>query len=99
MSARSSPPLPCLMPHTPTLCMSARCSAPLPCLTPPTPLCAPQVRHPNVATHIARDFRILKPLVAAVSRLRFLRGLSLKESVSQFSTTMTAQVRQAAGCV
>lgn len=34
---------------------------------------------------------MLKPVAAATSRVRALKGLSLKESVSQFSSTMTAQ--------
>ncbi|KAK9819987.1 hypothetical protein WJX72_004814 [[Myrmecia] bisecta] len=50
-----------------------------------------KVRHPGVARRIHQDFQLLKPLAAATSRVRSLKGLSLKESVSQFSHTMTAQ--------
>ncbi|KAL3147271.1 hypothetical protein ABBQ32_002762 [Trebouxia sp. C0010 RCD-2024] len=35
--------------------------------------------------------QVLKPVAAATSKVRALKGLSLKESVSQFSSTMTAQ--------
>jgi hypothetical protein len=52
---------------------------------------AVKVRHPGVARQIGQDFRLLKPLAAWASRFRALQGLSLKESVSQFSSTMTAQ--------
>ena len=52
---------------------------------------AVKVRHPGVARAILEDFALLKPLAAAVSRVRALRGLNLKESVDQFSHTMTAQ--------
>lgn len=52
---------------------------------------AVKVRHPGVADIIRRDFQVLKPVAAATSRVRALKGLSLKESVSQFSSTMTAQ--------
>lgn len=50
-----------------------------------------KVAHPNVASQIAQDFRLLSGLSAAAARLPVLRGLSLRESVSQFSHTMTAQ--------
>lgn len=52
-----------------------------------------KVAHPNVAHHIAQDFRLLAVLSAAAVRLPALRGLSssIRESVSQFSHTMTAQ--------
>lgn len=53
-----------------------------------------KVRHPGVATSIAVDFRLLKPVAAAASRIPSLRGLSLKESLAQFSANMTAQVRE-----
>ena len=35
--------------------------------------------------------QVLKPVAAATSKVPALKGLSLKESVSQFSSTMTAQ--------
>jgi predicted unusual protein kinase regulating ubiquinone biosynthesis (AarF/ABC1/UbiB family) len=50
-----------------------------------------KVAHPDVASQIAQDFRLLSWLSAAAARLPALRGLSLRESVSQFSHTMTAQ--------
>jgi aarF domain-containing kinase len=52
---------------------------------------AVKVRHPRVAARIATDFRLLKPLAAAASRVRGLRGFSLQQSLAQFSATMTAQ--------
>lgn len=52
---------------------------------------AVKVRHPGVATSIARDFRILKPLAGIAGRFRALKGLSLQQTLSQFSHTMTAQ--------
>jgi len=39
-----------------------------------------KVRHPGVVTRLAQDFRLLKPLAAAASRVRSLKGLSLRES-------------------
>lgn len=53
-----------------------------------------KVRHPNVARNIAIDFRLLKPVAAAASRVPSLKGLSLRESLAQFSANMTAQVRR-----
>ena len=55
-----------------------------------------KVRHPGVATSIAVDFRLLKPVAAAASAIPSLKGLSLKESLAQFSANMTAQVRPVA---
>jgi len=52
-----------------------------------------KVRHPGVVTRLAQDFRLLKPLAAAASRVRSLKGLSRRESLAQFSGTMTAQAR------
>ncbi|MEW5303193.1 MAG: hypothetical protein WDW36_005909 [Sanguina aurantia] len=52
---------------------------------------AVKVRHPNVATYIALDFRILKPLAEFASTFSLLKGLPLRETLSQFSHTMTAQ--------
>ncbi len=52
---------------------------------------AVKVRHPNVASRIATDFRLLKPLAAAASTVKGLRGFSLQQSLAQFSATMTAQ--------
>lgn len=50
-----------------------------------------KVLHPGVAKRIAQDFRILGPIAEWAGRFKALKGLSLKESVSQFSATMTAQ--------
>ncbi|KIZ02762.1 hypothetical protein MNEG_5202, partial [Monoraphidium neglectum] len=52
---------------------------------------AVKVRHPRVAERISQDFRLLALLAAAAGRVRALRGLSLRQSVSQFTATMTAQ--------
>ena len=52
-----------------------------------------KVRHPGVARSITVDFRLLKPVAAAASRIPSLKGLSLKESLAQFSANMTAQVQ------
>lgn len=54
-----------------------------------------KVRHPGVVTRLTQDFRLLKPLAAAASRLPSLKALSLRESLAQFSATMTAQARLA----
>lgn len=43
------------------------------------------------STIITCWLQVLKPVAAATSKVRALKGLSLKESVSQFSSTMTAQ--------
>lgn len=40
---------------------------------------------------------MVKPLAALASRFRALKGLSLKETLSQFSHTMTAQVGHGLG--
>ena len=50
-----------------------------------------QVCHPHVAARIHTDFRLLRRLAAAASRLRALRFLRLQQTVDQFSHTMTAQ--------
>ncbi len=50
-----------------------------------------KVRHPGVARHIRLDFQLLTAAARAVARLPALQGLSVQESVSQFSHTMTAQ--------
>lgn len=49
------------------------------------------MRHPQVEGNIRDDFRVLKPLATWASTIPVLKGLPLKESVSQFSHTMTAQ--------
>ncbi len=53
-----------------------------------------KVRHPGVVTRLTQDFQLLKPLAAAASRLPSLKALSLRESLAQFSATMTAQARR-----
>ncbi len=57
-----------------------------------------KVRHPGVAHSITVDFRLLKPVAAAASRIPSLKGLSLKESLAQFSANMTAQARTCLLC-
>jgi aarF domain-containing kinase len=52
---------------------------------------AVKVRHPGVAQRIWEDFQVLRPFAAMTSRVRTLKGLGLKDTVSQFSHTMTAQ--------
>ena len=52
---------------------------------------AVKVRHPGVAERLGLDFRLLRPAAAATASVRALKGLSLKDSVAQFSETMTAQ--------
>lgn len=56
-----------------------------------------QVCHPGVAENIARDFRLLMPLAALTSRVRGLRFINLKQTLAQFSASMTAQVSHRAG--
>jgi aarF domain-containing kinase len=50
-----------------------------------------KVCHPNVSEHIRMDFKLVGWLAAAASKLPLLRGLPVRESVAQFSHTMTAQ--------
>ncbi|GAX75750.1 hypothetical protein CEUSTIGMA_g3193.t1 [Chlamydomonas eustigma] len=52
---------------------------------------AVKVCHPHVQQRITLDFVLLKALAKAVSSTPLLRGLGLEDSVSQFSSTMTAQ--------
>jgi aarF domain-containing kinase len=52
---------------------------------------AVKVRHPGVAQQIWEDFQVLRPFAAMTSRVRSLKGLGLKDTVNQFSHTMTAQ--------
>ena len=54
---------------------------------------AVKVRHPGVVMRLAQDFQLLKPLAAAASCVPSLKSLSLRESLAQFSATMTAQAR------
>jgi hypothetical protein len=50
-----------------------------------------KVCHPNVAQHIRLDFKLVGWLSIAASKLPLLHGLPVRESVAQFSHTMTAQ--------
>jgi hypothetical protein len=52
---------------------------------------AVKVRHPNVHLHIQQDFKLLRMVSQVAAGVPALRGLSLRETVSQFSHTMTAQ--------
>ncbi|KAL3683284.1 hypothetical protein R1sor_001306 [Riccia sorocarpa] len=52
---------------------------------------AVKVRHPNVALRIFQDFQIMSVLANWAERLPALRWLKLRESVDQFSHTLTAQ--------
>ncbi|KXZ56229.1 hypothetical protein GPECTOR_1g2 [Gonium pectorale] len=57
-----------------------------------TPLdVAVKVVHPRVALRIRQDFALLLPAASALGRVPSLRSLSLPETVSQFSASMTAQ--------
>jgi aarF domain-containing kinase len=50
-----------------------------------------KVCHPNVAEHIRMDFKLVGWLSIAASKLPMLKGLPVRESVAQFTHTMTAQ--------
>lgn len=50
-----------------------------------------KVRHPGVSQRIWDDFQLLRPLAALTGHIKSLKGLGLKDTVSQFSHTMTAQ--------
>eukprot|EP00879_Flechtneria_rotunda_P001554 GHRR01001713.1.p1 GENE.GHRR01001713.1~~GHRR01001713.1.p1 ORF type:complete len:1175 (+),score=492.98 GHRR01001713.1:413-3937(+) len=50
-----------------------------------------KVAHPRVARHIALDFQLLAALSNAAAKLPALRGLSIRQSIAQFTHTMTAQ--------
>ncbi|GIL44479.1 hypothetical protein Vafri_1931 [Volvox africanus] len=52
---------------------------------------AVKVVHPRVEIRIRQDFALLQAAAAALGRLPALRSLSLAETLSQFSRTMTAQ--------
>ncbi|KAL2612019.1 hypothetical protein R1flu_023711 [Riccia fluitans] len=52
---------------------------------------AVKVRHPSVAIRIFQDFQIMSVLANWAQRLPALRWLKLRESVDQFSHTLTAQ--------
>jgi predicted unusual protein kinase regulating ubiquinone biosynthesis (AarF/ABC1/UbiB family) len=52
---------------------------------------AVKVRHPSVSSLLALDFRLLALLADALGRVPALKGLSLRQSVAQFTATMTAQ--------
>ena len=52
-----------------------------------------QVRHPGVATRIHQDFQIMGWVADVAQRVPALKWLNLRQSVDQFSHTMTAQVK------
>ena len=52
---------------------------------------AVKVRHPNVATLLDHDFRLMKFLASLVEKVPSLHWLHIKSSVEQFSHTMAAQ--------
>ncbi|KAG6546582.1 hypothetical protein Mapa_011771 [Marchantia paleacea] len=52
---------------------------------------AVKVRHPSVALRIFQDFQIMSALANWAQELPALRWLKLRESVDQFSHTLTAQ--------
>ena len=52
-----------------------------------------KVRHPGVESGIANDFRLLRPLAAAASRIPSLRALSLRETLEQQFHNVMGQVR------
>ena len=52
---------------------------------------AVKVRHPNVAKRIFLDFQILRAVAGWADALPGLRGLHLRDTLGQFSHTMTAQ--------
>ncbi|XP_024370944.1 ABC1 family protein YPL109C, mitochondrial [Physcomitrium patens] len=57
-----------------------------------TPLnVAVKVRHPSVALRIFQDFQIMSKVADVVQGLPALRWLNLRQSIDQFSHTMTSQ--------
>ena len=52
---------------------------------------AVKVRHPNVAKRIFLDFQILRAIAGIADALPALKGMQLKNTLGQFSHTMTAQ--------
>lgn len=52
---------------------------------------AVKVRHPNVAKRIFLDFQILRSVAGFMDSLPALRGMQLKNTLGQFSHTMTSQ--------
>ena len=52
---------------------------------------AVKVRHPNVAKRIFLDFQILRAVAGVADALPALKGMQLKNTLGQFSHTMTAQ--------
>jgi predicted unusual protein kinase regulating ubiquinone biosynthesis (AarF/ABC1/UbiB family) len=51
-----------------------------------------QVRHPLVALRIYQDFQIMSAVADVIQGLPALRWLNLRQSIDQFSHTMTSQV-------
>lgn len=56
-----------------------------------------QVRHPGVALRIHQDFQIMGWIADVAQRIPALKWLNLRQSVDQFSHTMTAQVKRTEG--
>ena len=52
---------------------------------------AVKVRHPNVAKRIFLDFQILRAVAGFADSLTALKGMHLKNTLGQFSHTMTSQ--------
>ena len=52
---------------------------------------AVKVRHPNVAKRIFLDFQILRAVAGFMDSLPSLKGMQLKNTLGQFSHTMTSQ--------
>lgn len=50
-----------------------------------------KVRHPGVARRIFLDFQLMQGLAQIAEALPALRGMGLRQTMSQFSATMTAQ--------
>lgn len=54
-------------------------------------LVAVKVRHPGVARRIKQDFQLMQGLAGVAEWVPALQGLGLKQTMSQFSASMTAQ--------
>lgn len=52
---------------------------------------AVKVRHPGVARRIFLDFQLMQALAGVAEALPGLRGMGLRQTMSQFSASMTAQ--------
>ncbi len=54
-------------------------------------LVAVKVRHPGVARRIKQDFTLMQGLAGLAEWLPALQGMGLRQTMSQFSASMTAQ--------